>query len=177
MARILEFTLNGRPKVDAVPDNLVLLDYLREVVGLHGTKTGCNGGECGACTVLVDGVQIHRKENRHQPIRGEIEASFRAATLATIPQLRAFAFLLSRNIDRADDLVQKTLPRAFINRRRFEPGSNLQAWLITILRNALYSEERSRRRELEDGDRIYAETLVVPAEQASRPEREEFSGK
>jgi len=54
MARLLEFTLNGRPRVDAVPDNLLLLDYLREVVGLTGTKTGCDGGECGACTVLVD---------------------------------------------------------------------------------------------------------------------------
>ena len=54
MARLLEFTLNGRPRTDAVPDNLLLLDYLREVVGLTGTKTGCDGGECGACTVLVD---------------------------------------------------------------------------------------------------------------------------
>ena len=54
MARILEFTLNGRPRVDAVPDNVLLLDYLRELVGLTGTKTGCDGGECGACTVLVD---------------------------------------------------------------------------------------------------------------------------
>src|SRR3982074_3868032 len=53
-ARILETTLNGRPRVDAVPDNLLLLDYLREIVGLTGTKTGCDGGECGACTVLVD---------------------------------------------------------------------------------------------------------------------------
>jgi 4-hydroxybenzoyl-CoA reductase subunit gamma len=53
-AGILELTLNGRHRVDAVPDNLLLLDYLREVVGLTGTKTGCDGGECGACTVLVD---------------------------------------------------------------------------------------------------------------------------
>jgi 4-hydroxybenzoyl-CoA reductase subunit gamma len=56
MARILEFTLNGRPRVDAVLDNLLLLDYLREVVALPGTKTGCDGGECGACTVLVNDV-------------------------------------------------------------------------------------------------------------------------
>ncbi len=54
MVRILELTLNGRPRADAVPDNLLLLDYLREIVGLTGTKTGCDGGECGACTVLVD---------------------------------------------------------------------------------------------------------------------------
>ena len=53
-ARIIDVILNGRPRVDAVPDNLLLLDYLREVVGLTGTKTGCDGGECGACTVLVD---------------------------------------------------------------------------------------------------------------------------
>ena len=54
MARILSLTLNGRTRTDAVPDNLLLLDYLREVAGLTGTKTGCDGGECGACTVLVD---------------------------------------------------------------------------------------------------------------------------
>jgi 4-hydroxybenzoyl-CoA reductase subunit gamma len=54
MARLLELCLNGRTRVDAVPGNLLLLDYLREVVGLTGTKTGCDGGECGACTVLVD---------------------------------------------------------------------------------------------------------------------------
>jgi len=54
MARILQLTLNGRVRTDAVPDNVLLLDYLREIVGLTGTKTGCDGGECGACTVLVD---------------------------------------------------------------------------------------------------------------------------
>src|SRR5580700_4661669 len=41
MARILQLTLNGRARTDAVPDNVLLLDYLREQVGLTGTKTGC----------------------------------------------------------------------------------------------------------------------------------------
>jgi 4-hydroxybenzoyl-CoA reductase subunit gamma len=54
MARLLELTLNGRRRVDAVPDNRLLVDYLRETAGLTGTKTGCDGGECGACTVLID---------------------------------------------------------------------------------------------------------------------------
>ncbi len=54
LARLLEFTLNGRDRADAVADNILLLDYLREKIGLTGTKTGCDGGECGACTVLID---------------------------------------------------------------------------------------------------------------------------
>ena len=54
MMRLLSLTLNGRPRSDAVSDNTLLLDYLREGVGLTGTKTGCDGGECGACTVLID---------------------------------------------------------------------------------------------------------------------------
>ncbi len=52
--RVLSLTLNGRRHEGVAPDNMLLLDYLREVVGITGTKTGCDGGECGACTVLID---------------------------------------------------------------------------------------------------------------------------
>ncbi len=51
---ILRLTLNGSGREDAVSANMLLVDYLREVAGLTGTKIGCDGGECGACTVLVD---------------------------------------------------------------------------------------------------------------------------
>jgi 4-hydroxybenzoyl-CoA reductase subunit gamma len=58
MRSIVKLTVNGRVREDLVPDNLLLIDYLRDVAGLTGTKMGCDGGECGACTVLVDGEAV-----------------------------------------------------------------------------------------------------------------------
>ena len=55
MKKILGISVNGRWREDAVADNTLLIDYLRDSLGLTGTKQGCDGGECGACTVLVDG--------------------------------------------------------------------------------------------------------------------------
>ena len=55
MASHVSLAVNGRACEEAVEDNLLLIDYLRERRGLTGTKRGCDGGECGACTVLIDG--------------------------------------------------------------------------------------------------------------------------
>ena len=85
--------------------------------------------------------------------------------LAAIPGLRAFAISLCGNVDRADDLVQETLIRALANISSFEPGTNMPAWLITILRNLYRSEYRKRRREVEDATGSYAERLTSLPEQ------------
>jgi RNA polymerase sigma-70 factor (ECF subfamily) len=100
--------------------------------------------------------------------------SLREAMLAAVPSLRAFAISLSGNIDRADDLVQETLLRAIANIDSFQPGTNMSAWMFTILRNLFRSEYRKRRREVEDTDGSYAESLKSQPEQNSRLEFQEF---
>ncbi len=104
----------------------------------------------------------------------KLDPSMREAVLAAVPSLRAFAISLSGNVDRADDLVQETLLRALVNIDSFEPGTNLSAWLFTILRNLFRSEYRKRRREVEDGDGTYAESLKSQPEQEARVEFREF---
>jgi RNA polymerase sigma-70 factor, ECF subfamily len=81
--------------------------------------------------------------------------------IAAIPNLRAFAISLCGNIERADDLVQETMLKAFKNIERFEEGTNLKAWLFTILRNTYFSERRHSKREVEDADGIHASRLAV----------------
>src|SRR2546429_4642783 len=100
--------------------------------------------------------------------------SVRDAMLAAVPSLRAFAISLCGNVDRADDLVQEALLRAWANMGSFQPGTNMSAWLFTILRNLFRSEYRKRRREVEDVDGSYAETLTSLPEQNSRLEIVEF---
>ena len=55
MKQIISLSINGKQFDDAVSDNMLLLDYLRNIRGLTGAKTGCDGGECGACTVIING--------------------------------------------------------------------------------------------------------------------------
>ena len=103
------------------------------------------------------------------PVRssGQVAAAddFRDQIIAAIPGLRAFGMSLASNADRADDLVQETLMKAWKHQDSFEPGTNLRAWLYTILRNEFYSQIRKRRREIEDADGIYASKVATPAEQ------------
>ena len=103
-----------------------------------------------------------------------IDTAVRQEILATIPGLRAFAISLCGNADRADDLVQEALLRALANIHSFEPGTNMAAWLFTILRNHFRSEYRKRRREVEDADGRYAEGLTSQPEQHGHVEFAEF---
>src|SRR5215208_6573902 len=83
----------------------------------------------------------------------------REAMLAAIPSLRAFAISLTNNLDAADDLVRDAILRAWANIDRFELGTNINAWLFTILLNAFYSQYRKARRLVEDPDGSYAARL------------------
>jgi RNA polymerase sigma-70 factor, ECF subfamily len=103
----------------------------------------------------------------------ESATPIRNSMLASVPTLRVFAMRLCRNADRADDLVQKTLAKALANIHSFRPGSNMSAWLCTILHNQFRSEYRKLRREIEDRDGVYAESMISPPEQISRLEFEE----
>nr|WP_281493642.1 sigma-70 family RNA polymerase sigma factor [Ancylobacter koreensis] len=94
--------------------------------------------------------------------------------IAAIPNLRAFAISLSGSVDRADDLVQETLLRAFANISSFRPGTNLPAWLFTILRNLFRSEYRKRRREVPDSDGAFAATLTTNPDQTTHLDFEDF---
>jgi RNA polymerase sigma-70 factor (ECF subfamily) len=91
--------------------------------------------------------------------------TWRGDIIALIPALRAFAWSLCHNASDADDLVQDTLIKAWVNRDKYEMGSNLRAWLFTILRNTFYTSLSRRRREVRDEDGLFAATLVSPADQ------------
>ena len=89
----------------------------------------------------------------------------RDGMLRSIPSLRAFAISLTGNIDQADDLVQEAMVRGLTYINQFQPGTNIEAWLFTILRNQFHTFYRKRRREVEDPDGGTAARLAVPPEQ------------
>ena len=77
-----------------------------------------------------------------------------------LPAMRAFAISLTRNGATADDMVQDTLVKAWTNIEKFQVGTNMRAWLFTILRNTYYSSRRKAKREVADVDGVYTEALA-----------------
>jgi RNA polymerase sigma-70 factor (ECF subfamily) len=99
---------------------------------------------------------------------------FRSDLLAAIPSLRAFAVSLAQNADKADDLVQETLVKAWDKQKSFQPGTNLKAWLFTILRNEFYSQMRKRGREVQDSDGTMTGRLAVHPSQDGALDLQDF---
>ena len=92
----------------------------------------------------------------------------RKAMLAALPSLRVFALSLAHSPDHADDLVQDAIVRALTNIEKFEPGTNMSAWLFTILRNLFYSQHRRAKHEVPDPDGFFAGQLRTAPEQGAR---------
>lgn len=103
-----------------------------------------------------------------------VKPDFKSEFLRLVPSLRAFARSLCGNMALADDLTQEALMRAWDNRDSFQPGTNMQAWLFTILRNSFYSSIRKRSREIEDPEGIHAQKLEAAPQQENGLELKEL---
>ena len=103
-----------------------------------------------------------------------VSKELRDELLSVIPNLRAFALSLARTGDRADDLVQETLMKAWNKFDTFEEGTNLKAWLFTIMRNEFYSQMRKRGREVQDSEGVFAAQLATHPEQQGHMDLADF---
>ena len=99
--------------------------------------------------------------------------------LAAIPRLRRYARVLTGDVNRADDLVQDTLARAWEKRQLWAAGSDLRAWLFTIMHNVFVNQRALARRDrmhvsLDDGEGSEAWQIPVRAGQYTRVELTEL---
>jgi RNA polymerase sigma-70 factor (ECF subfamily) len=94
--------------------------------------------------------------------------------IACVPHLRAFARFLTGNRERADDLVQDTVVRALTAAHQFQRGTNLKAWMFTILRNQHYNDVRKIRIKLQSLDDPSIDEPAAPATQEARLEFGDF---
>lgn len=92
-----------------------------------------------------------------------------------LPAMRAFAVSLTRNPSTADDMVQDTLVKAWTNIEKFETGTNMRAWLFTILRNTYYSARRKSKREVADVDGFHTDNLAEKPAHDGRLQMTDFA--
>lgn len=88
--------------------------------------------------------------------------------------LRAFALSLCKNPTLADDLVQETVMKAWKSIDSFQVGTNMRAWLFTILRNSYYNVHAKARREVGDADGVLTEKLSVKPDHDGRLAYQDF---
>ena len=91
-----------------------------------------------------------------------------------LPALRAFALSLTRNRATADDMMQDAVLKAWSNMDKFQRGTNMRAWLFTILRNNYYSSRRKLNREVADIDNAFSDTLSVKPDHDGRLQMMDF---
>lgn len=103
-----------------------------------------------------------------------VSSELREGLVPAIPKLRAFAMSLCGRSAWADDLVQETLVRAWAKADSYTEGTNLMAWLFTILRNEFYGDLRRRKREVEDADGDAAARLTSKGNQLPHLELSDF---
>ncbi len=89
--------------------------------------------------------------------------------------LRAFALSLTRDSAVADDMVQDTVIKAWTNIEKFRQGTNMRAWLFTILRNSYYSSRRKVKREVADVDGILTDNIAEKPAHDGRLQMNDFS--
>lgn len=98
------------------------------------------------------------------------QPEIRRQIAALLPDLRAFARFLLRDRAAADDIVQDTIVRALAAMDQFQPGTNLKAWLFTILRNQFYEQGRRRKREADALQARFDPAEAADPEQHARAE-------
>ncbi len=110
----------------------------------------------------------HASEKRRMPSAMGNDSSgldVREEILVRVPSLRALARSMCRNFDNAEDLLQDTILKAWLNIHQFQPGTNICGWLFTIMRNHFYGQHRKLRHEVEDIDGQYSVRQAVAPEQ------------
>jgi RNA polymerase sigma-70 factor, ECF subfamily len=155
------------------PNPIVLGDAVREHLGqeLRGVYSNLIASDLPPALVKL----IGRLESSIRVRTDPLEPRFVQELLQSTRHLRAFAISLTHDVDHAEDLVQSTLLKACDRRNRFEPGTCLQAWLFTILKNEFYTEHRKRQREVEDSEGAYAARLISLPDQQSGLELQDLS--
>lgn len=94
--------------------------------------------------------------------------TYRDELIGHLPAMRAFAISLTRTRSAADDAVQDAVLKALTNIDKYEPGTNMRAWLFTILRNTYYSSKRKYHRETSDPDGILTDSMAVKPDHDGR---------
>jgi RNA polymerase sigma-70 factor, ECF subfamily len=128
------------------------------------------------CQLPRDMAKLAQRLERAIQARPEApDPVFLAALMKFVPRLRAMAISRTHNVHQAEDLVQETILKAWDKRSNFQAGTNLEAWLFTILRNQFFSDYRKHKWEVEDSDGSHAAGQITLPDQVEHLEMQDMS--